>query len=84
LLPVTPVLGLPVVSPAPRPPDVPDDLLVYDCSPLLKPPLSDAALPLPVPPDRPLVALPAPLLGPTDLFVAAVPPPVPDDLPLVA
>jgi hypothetical protein len=91
LLPETPVLGLLEVPPLLPPPlsapdepaptlDEPDDLLEKDWSPLLKPPLAEAAVPLPVPPDSPLVALTAPPV----LFVAATPPPVPDDLPLVA
>jgi hypothetical protein len=52
--------------------------------PLAKPPLLEAATPLPVPPDWPEFALVAPVTPPGALLLAATPPPVPDALPDVA
>ena len=95
LLPEMPVLGLLLVPPAELPPpstprdpaptfvEPPGSRLAKLWLPLAKPPLLEAARPLPVPPDWPDVALVTPLpVG--ALLLAAAPPPVPDDWPAVA
>ena len=92
-----PVLGLELVAPLEfAPPSTPREpaptaleplVLAKLWLPLAKPPLLEAATPLPVPPDWPEFALVAPVTpaGPLGaLVLAATPPPVPDALPDVA
>jgi hypothetical protein len=88
--PERPVLGLLLVPPVDPPPlrapfepaptlaEPPGSRFAKLWEPLAKPPLLEAAVPLPVPAAWPEAALVTPDAPPGDLLLAALPPPVPE------